>query len=88
MNIFTVFFLSKFSFMDALLLFIHRIYKDEAEKWTVAEKCLQIFDFLVKTYEINPADFPVMGQNKDEYPPPGFYIMLEMNTNEKSELLK
>lgn len=69
-------------------IFICRIYKDESEKWIVAEKCLKIVDFFVKTYEINPADFPVMGQNKDEYPPPGFYIMLEMNTNEKSELLK
>lgn len=47
-----------------------------------------MFDFFVRTYEINPADFPVMGQNKEEYPPPGFCIMLEMNTNEKSELLK
>lgn len=69
-------------------LFTVRIYKDESEKWIVAEKCLKIFDFFVKTYEINPVDFPVMGQNKDEYPPPGFYIMLEMNTNEKSDLLK
>lgn len=54
----------------------------------MAEKCLIIFEFFVKSYEINPADFPVMGQNKDEYPPPGFDIMLEMNLNEKSELLK
>lgn len=70
------------------MIFYCRIYKDESEKWIIAEKCLKIFDFFVKNYEINPADFPVMGVNKDEYPLPGFYIMLEMNTNEKSDLLK
>lgn len=78
-------------FMFSLYCFcnvIYRVYKDESEKWIVAEKCLKMFDFFVKTYEINSADFSAMGQNKDEYPPPGFYIMLEMNTNEKSELLK
>lgn len=67
---------------------IYRIYKDEAEKWAVAEKCLKMFDYFIRTYEINPVDFPVTGQNKEEYPPPGFYVMLEMNTNEKSDLLK
>lgn len=70
------------------VLVLNRIYKDEGEKWNVAEKCLKIFDFFVRTYEINPADFPVSGQNQDEYAPPGFYILLEMNTNEKSSFLK
>lgn len=70
------------------LKFSNRIYKDENEKWTIAEKCLKTFDFFVRTYEISPADFPVSGQNQDEYAPPGFYIMLEMNINEKSSFLK
>lgn len=73
---------------NIFVFFFHRIYKDEAEKWTVAEKCLKIFDFFIRNYEINPVDFPVTSQNKEEYPPPGFYVMLEMNTNEKSDLLK
>lgn len=54
----------------------------------VAEKCLKIFDFFVHTYKIESADFPAMKQNKDEYPQPGFYIILEMHKNENSELLK
>lgn len=70
------------------LKFYNRNYKDEAEKWAVAEKCLQIFDYFLRTYEVNPADFPVNGQSKEEHPPPGFYILLEMNTSEKSDLLK
>lgn len=68
------------------LLYIYRIHNNIAQKWIVAEKCLKIFDFLVKTYEIDPTDF--MEQNKDEYAPPGFYILLKMNTNETSEFLK
>lgn len=69
-------------------MYIFRIYSNEAEKWIVAEKCLKIFEFFVKTYGIDSADFPVQGQNKDKYPPPGFSIMLEMMTNEQSELLE
>lgn len=68
--------------------FFNRNYKDESEKWAVAEKCLKIFDYFIRTYEVNPADFPSNGQAKDEHPPPGFYIMLEMNTSEKSDFLK
>lgn len=67
---------------------IYRFYRDESEKWIVAEKCLEIFDFFVKSYKINPDDFPITGQNKEEYPPPGFYIMLKLNTHGNSELLK
>lgn len=67
---------------------IYRIYNDESEKWIVAEKCLKMFDFFVKRYEINPADFLDMGKDTDEYPQPGFYIMLEMNKSEMSEFLK
>lgn len=39
-------------------------------------------------YEVNPADFPIDGQIKEENSPPGFHIMLQMNKNEKSDLLK
>lgn len=67
---------------------IYRIHKDDSEKWIIIEKCLKMFDFFVKSYEIDSVDFPVMVQNKYEYPPPGFFVMLEVNANEKSELLK
>lgn len=70
------------------MLFDFSIYKDESEKWAVAEKCLKLCDFFIRMYEVNPADFPVNGQVKNEYPPPGFCIMLEMNTSEKSDFLK
>lgn len=66
---------------------IYITYNDESEKWIVAEKCLKMFDFFVKRYEINPADFLDMEKNTDEYPSPGFYIMLEMNKHEMSEFL-
>lgn len=67
---------------------IYSIYKDDLEKWIVVEKCLKMFYFFVKAYEIDPDEFPVMEQNKQEYPPPGFFVMLQVNTNEKSKLLK
>lgn len=69
-----------------ILLHIYRIYN--AQKWTVAEKCLKIFDFFIKIYEIDSTDFARMGQNEDEYAQPGFYVLLKMNTNETSEFLK
>lgn len=54
----------------------------------MAEKCLKILEFYVQMYEVNPADFPVNGLIKDENPPPGFHILLQMNINDKSELLR
>lgn len=76
------------SFMLQFCISLFRIYKNESEKWIVGEKCLKILDFFVKTYEIRSADFQAMEKNEDEYAPPGFYIMLEVNSTEKSELLK
>lgn len=75
--------------LDTVFLrFYNRMYKDQAEKWAVAEKCLKILDFFIRTYEVNPVDFPVNNQIKEENAPPGFHIMLQMNTNDKSELLR
>lgn len=65
---------------------IHRSYKDESEKWIVVEKCLKMFDFFTYTYEIDSTHFSDMGENDCEFPPPGFYIMLDMNRKEKSVL--
>lgn len=75
--------------LDGIFLrFYNRNYKDPAEKWAVAEKCLRILYHFIRTYEVNPADFPINGQIKEENPPPGFHVMLQMNTNDKSELLR
>lgn len=68
------------------LRFYNRNYKDPGEKWVIAEKCLKILDMFIKNYEINSTDFPVSGHIKDENSPPGFHIMLQMNTN--SEFLR
>ncbi|XP_037026300.1 nuclear pore complex protein Nup205 [Bradysia coprophila] len=70
------------------LRFYNRNYKNELEKWEVAEKCLKILEFYAQMYEVNPADFPVNGIVKEENPPPGFHILLQMNINDKSELLR
>lgn len=70
------------------IIFFIRNYKDEAEKWSIAEKCLKILDYFIRNYEINPNDFSFNTQNKEEYPSPGFYVMLQVNTTAKSDLLK
>lgn len=69
-------------------MFGYRNYKDEAEKWSVAEKCLKILEFCIRIYEVNISDFTFTAQNKEEHPPPGFYLMLQLNTTAKSELLR
>lgn len=75
--------------LDTIFLrFYDRNYKDPSEKWRVAEKCLRLLEFFIRSYKVNPADFPVNGQVKEENPPPGFHVMLQMNTNDKSELLR
>lgn len=70
--------------IDTIFLrFYNRNYKNPAEKWEVGEKCLKLLHFYVKSYDISPSDFI---QAKDENSPPGFHIMLQMNT--KSETLR
>lgn len=69
-------------------MFFFRNYKDPAEKWAVAEKCLKILQHFVKIYEVNPIDFHSDSAAKEENSSPGFHVMLQMHINEKSELLK
>ncbi|CRK98110.1 CLUMA_CG011478, isoform A [Clunio marinus] len=66
--------------------FYNRNYKNPEEKWEIAEKCLKIFDFFLKIYEPSSRDFPINNVIKEENPPPGFHIMLSMNT--KTEFLR
>jgi nuclear pore complex protein Nup205 len=69
--------------VDAVFLrFYNRTYKDPAEKWQIAEKCLKILHLFVTGYTPAPSDF----QAKDENASPGFHVMLQMNT--KSEFLR
>lgn len=70
---------------SVFLRFYNRIYKDPAEKWVVAEKCLKLLDMFVRNYEPNPADFP-MNHIREENPPPGFHVMLQLNT--KSDVFR
>jgi nuclear pore complex protein Nup205 len=67
------------------LKFYNRNYKDVAEKWEIAEKCLKILEMFIQNYAVNPSDFPVSGVVKDENPDPGFHIALQMHT--KSQFL-
>lgn len=73
--------------IDTIFLrFYSRNYKDRAEKWLVASKVLTLLEMFLKVYEINPADFPNANQVKQENPPPGFHVMLQLNT--KSDFLR
>uniref|UniRef100_A0A336MB53 CSON014651 protein n=1 Tax=Culicoides sonorensis TaxID=179676 RepID=A0A336MB53_CULSO len=71
---------------SVFLRFYSRNYKNVGEKWAIAAKTLKILDMYLRTYEINPADFPVQGQTKEENPLPGFHILLQMHT--KSDFLR
>ncbi|XP_059616837.1 nuclear pore complex protein Nup205 [Phlebotomus argentipes] len=66
------------------LRFFNRNYKEPAELWEVAERCLRILDLFLETYEVNPTDFTQ--ETRNENPPPGFHVMVQMNT--KSDTLK
>ena len=68
------------------LRFYNRNYKDLSEKWQIAEKCLKILHLFVKGYAPSPSDFPATTGSKDEKSPPGFHVMLQINT--KSEFLR
>lgn len=68
------------------LKFYNRNYKDPQEKWAVAEKCLEICDMFLRMYDVSPRDFPINHATKEENPPPGFHILLQLHT--KSEFLR
>uniref|UniRef100_A0A1B0FYB5 Uncharacterized protein n=1 Tax=Phlebotomus papatasi TaxID=29031 RepID=A0A1B0FYB5_PHLPP len=66
------------------LRFFNRNYKEPAELWEVAERCLRILDLFLENYEVNPMDFNQ--ETRSENSPPGFHVMVQMNT--KSDTLK
>lgn len=63
--------------------FSYRTYKESSEKWKVGAKCLKLLHYLLDIYEVNPKDFD---ENQDCNPPPGYHIMLNLQT--KSDTLK
>ncbi|XP_055585632.1 nuclear pore complex protein Nup205-like [Uranotaenia lowii] len=73
--------------IDAVFLrFYNRNYKNPAEKWQIAEKSLKLLHAFVKTYTPVAADFPSPNTHREENSPPGFHILLQVNT--KSDFLR
>ncbi|KAL1374498.1 hypothetical protein pipiens_018057, partial [Culex pipiens pipiens] len=73
--------------IDAVFLrFYNRNYKNPAEKWQIAEKCLQLLHAFVRNYTPSPQDFPSPTAVREENSPPGFHILLQVNT--KSDFLR
>ncbi|XP_055616153.1 nuclear pore complex protein Nup205 [Toxorhynchites rutilus septentrionalis] len=73
--------------IDAVFLrFYNRNYKNPAEKWQIAEKCLQLLYAFVRNYVPSPADFPSTIHPQEENSSPGFHILLQVNT--KSDFLR
>ncbi|XP_061392742.1 nuclear pore complex protein Nup205-like [Musca vetustissima] len=73
----------KFIINGIFLKFYNRTYKDPSEKWRVGGKCLKLLHYLLEIYEVNPKDFE---ENMDVNSPPGFHIMLNLQT--KSDTLR
>lgn len=70
---------------SVFLKFSARSYKDPCEKWKVALKCLDLFNKFLLRYEPAAADFPNNNKQNEFNSPPGFHVMVQMNT--KSEFL-
>lgn len=62
-----------------------RSYKNTEEKWQVMSLCLTLIEKFLNKYEPQDSDFPVNNKPNEFNSPPGFHIMLQLNT--KSELL-
>lgn len=74
-----------FILSSVFLKFNTRSYKNPEEKWQVASLCLTLIEKFLNKYEPQESDFPSNNRPSDFNSPPGFHIMLQMNT--KSELL-
>ncbi|XP_055523518.1 nuclear pore complex protein Nup205 [Wyeomyia smithii] len=73
--------------IDAVFLrFYNRNYKNPAEKWQIAAKCLRLLHTFVKNYQPTQLDFPSPNQPREENAAPGFHVLLQVNT--KSDFLR
>lgn len=52
----------------------------------IAEECMMLLERYLDQYEPQAEDFPISGKPQTSNPPPGFHIMIQMNT--KSEFLR
>ncbi|KAI9590013.1 nuclear pore complex protein Nup205 [Glossina fuscipes] len=73
----------RFIVNNIFLKFCNRNYKDPIEKWIIGVKCLKILQYLLDTYEVKSQHFE---ENKSDEAPPGFHIMLQLQT--KTEFLR
>lgn len=72
--------------LNAIFLrFNTRCYKEPADKWRIAEKCLRILNHFMQTYEVKPSDFQPQ-QQETNIPPCGFLVTLKLHS--ESEELK
>ncbi|XP_058056565.1 nuclear pore complex protein Nup205 [Anopheles bellator] len=69
-----------------LLRLFNRSYKDGAEKWQLAQKCLQIVYTFVRDYKCDVLAASTLKDAKEYRYPPAYQMLLQMNT--KSELLR
>lgn len=70
---------------SVFLKFNVRSYKNQIERWEIAYMCLKLFGKFLNEYEPNATDFPSNIKPNEFNSPPGFHIMVQMNT--KSEFL-
>lgn len=70
---------------SVFLRFHTRAYKNPEEKWLVAKMCLKLLEKFLMNYEPQSSDFPVGNQSSEFNPPPGFHLMIQLNT--KSQFL-
>lgn len=71
--------------MNSVFLKFHtRSYRNNAEKWEVANLCLRLFEKFLNQYDPTPFDFP-SNTSTSFNSPPGFHLMLQLNN--KSEFL-
>ncbi|XP_053673536.1 nuclear pore complex protein Nup205 [Anopheles nili] len=69
-----------------LLRLFSRNCKDAAEKWQLAQKCLQIVHMFVSNFNFNPSNVAMTKELKEGRTPPVYRILLQLNT--KSDLLR
>uniref|UniRef100_A0A182QEW4 Nuclear pore complex protein Nup205 n=1 Tax=Anopheles farauti TaxID=69004 RepID=A0A182QEW4_9DIPT len=69
-----------------LLRLFSRNYKDPAEKWQLAQKCLQIVHMFVAGFHYNPAHVAQANELKKGRTPTAYRIMMQLHT--KSDLLR
>lgn len=70
---------------SVFLKFYTRAYKNLEEKWHVAKLCLKLIEKFLNQYDPNQSDFLTLIQTAEFNAPPGFHLMIQLNT--KSQFL-